>query len=186
MVYPFDLRTILLAKHAQHVVLIHFPIALFVTGVGLDLLSRGKSGSQLGSATYLNLCVVAASVLPAVLTGLLAWQFALEGKRLKGLLHWHVSAASIAAILVIASWWVHWGTRERNRYPFQDTAFLLNYSVSPLLYLPRIWADGVSLNHPATAGLNSWSFNPRENQRSVPRGEIPAASFPLRLPLCAD
>ena len=29
----FDLRTVLLAKHAQHVVLIHFPIALFITGV---------------------------------------------------------------------------------------------------------------------------------------------------------
>src|SRR5947209_4088446 len=27
---PFDLKTVLLAKHAQHVVLIHFPIALFI------------------------------------------------------------------------------------------------------------------------------------------------------------
>ena len=26
---PFDLRTVLLAKHAQHVALIHFPIALY-------------------------------------------------------------------------------------------------------------------------------------------------------------
>ena len=33
MVNPFDLRTALLAKHAQHVVLIHFPIALFITAV---------------------------------------------------------------------------------------------------------------------------------------------------------
>jgi len=47
MVNPFDLRTILLAKHAQHVVLIHFPIALFITGVAFDLLSRGKRDSQL-------------------------------------------------------------------------------------------------------------------------------------------
>jgi uncharacterized membrane protein len=31
MVNPFDLKTVLLAKHAQHVVLIHFPIALFIT-----------------------------------------------------------------------------------------------------------------------------------------------------------
>ena len=28
MVNPFDFKTALLAKHAQHVVLIHFPIAL--------------------------------------------------------------------------------------------------------------------------------------------------------------
>jgi hypothetical protein len=30
---PFDLRTLLFAKHAQHVVLIHFPIALFIGAV---------------------------------------------------------------------------------------------------------------------------------------------------------
>ena len=112
MVNPFDLRTILLAKHAQHVVLIHFPIALFVTGVGLDLFSRGKRDSHLARAAYLNLCIAAATVLPAVMTGLLAWQFALEGKSLKGLLLLHVAAASVAAVLLIASWWVHWRTRK--------------------------------------------------------------------------
>ena len=112
MVNPFDLRTILLAKHAQHVVLIHFPIALFMTGVGFDLLSRGKRSSQLASAAYLNLSIAAATVVPAALTGVLAWQFALEGKRLKGLLLLHLVAASIAAALVIASWWMHWRTRK--------------------------------------------------------------------------
>ena len=35
MVNPFDLKTALLAKHAQHVVLIHFPIALFITAVAV-------------------------------------------------------------------------------------------------------------------------------------------------------
>ncbi len=112
MLNPFDPRTILLAKHAQHVVLIHFPIALFITGVGLDLLSRGKRDSQLASAAYLNLSIAAATVLPAVLTGLMAWQFVLEGKRLKGLLLWHVIAASIATVLVITSWWIHRRTRK--------------------------------------------------------------------------
>ena len=114
MVNPLDLRTILLAKHAQHVVLIHFPIALFIAGVGLDLLSRGKRTSQLAGAAYLNLSIAAATVIPAVLTGLLAWQFALDGKKLKGLLLLHLIAASIAALLVIASWWLHWRTRREG------------------------------------------------------------------------
>ena len=70
MVHPFDLRTVLLAKHAQHVVLIHFPIALFMTGVGLDLLSRGNRDSQFASAAYWNLSIAAAAVIPTVLTGL--------------------------------------------------------------------------------------------------------------------
>lgn len=84
MVNPFDWRTILLAKHAQHVVLIHFPIALYVMGVVLDLLSRGKRDSQLASAAYVNLSVAALTVLPTYVTGVLAWQFALEAERLKG------------------------------------------------------------------------------------------------------
>ena len=112
MLNPFDPRTILLAKHAQHVVLIHFPIALFITGVGFDLLSRGKRDSHLARAAYLNLCIAVVTVLPAVVTGLLAWQFALAGKRFKGLLLLHVVAASVAAVLLIASWWIHWRTRK--------------------------------------------------------------------------
>jgi len=111
-VNPFDFRTVLLAKHAQHVVVIHFPIALFITGVGLDLLSGGKRGSQLANAAYLNISIAAATVIPAALTGVLAWQFALAGKRLKGLLLFHVIAASVAALLVIASWCVHWWSRK--------------------------------------------------------------------------
>ncbi len=112
MVNPFDLRTILLAKHAQHVVLIHFPIALFITGVGFDLVSRGKRTSQLASAAYLNMSIAAVTLIPAVLTGLLAWQFALEGKRLKGVLLLHLIAASIGGALVVTSWWVHWRARK--------------------------------------------------------------------------
>ena len=34
---PFDIKSALLAKHAQHVVLIHFPIALFLRGRGVRL-----------------------------------------------------------------------------------------------------------------------------------------------------
>ena len=112
MVNPFDPRTILLAKHAQHVVLIHFPIALFMTGVGLDLLSRGKRDSQFASGAYWNLSIAAAFIIPTALTGLLAWHFALDGQKLKGLLLMHLVIASIATVLVITSWWVHWRTRR--------------------------------------------------------------------------
>jgi uncharacterized membrane protein len=112
MANPFDLRTVLLAKHAQHVVLVHFPIALFITGVGFDLLSRGRRESQLASAAYLNISLAATMVVPTVLTGIAAWQFALDGEKLKGLLLFHIVAALIAAILVIVSWGVHWRSRR--------------------------------------------------------------------------
>lgn len=118
MINPFDPRTILLAKHAQHVVLIHFPIALFIAGVGFDFLSRGNRNS-FADAAYINLSAAALTVLPAVATGLLAWHFALEGKRLKGLLLFHLLSASVAALLIWASWWIHWRARkyEPSQFP---------------------------------------------------------------------
>lgn len=111
-VNPFDIKTAILAKHAQHVVLIHFPIALFIAGVGFDLLSRGKRTSQMASAAYLNLSIAAAFIIPVIATGVLAWQLVLDGEKIKGLLLLHIIAASFAAVLVIASWWVHWRARK--------------------------------------------------------------------------
>lgn len=35
-VNPYDIKTVVLAKHAQHVVLIHFPLALFPAAVAFD------------------------------------------------------------------------------------------------------------------------------------------------------
>lgn len=134
-VNPLDVRTVLMAKHAQHVVLIHFPIALFIAGVLFDLLSRGKRSSQFASAAYLNLSIAAATVLPTLATGLLAWQFALEGKKLKGMLLWHLMAASVAALLVIASWWVHWRahkTKSLNLPGYRILAELLGVVVIAL------------------------------------------------------
>ena len=112
MLNPFELRTILLAKHAQHVVLIHFPIALFIMGVLFDLLSRGKQGSQLAAAAYLNLSVAAVAVLPTYATGVLAWRFALAGATLKGVVFLHFVAASCTVLLVLVSWWIHWRARK--------------------------------------------------------------------------
>src|ERR1700751_1549184 len=57
MVNPFDLKTILLAKHAQYVVLIHFPIALFISAVAFDLISQWTRREGLADAAYYNLVV---------------------------------------------------------------------------------------------------------------------------------
>ena len=104
MAGPFDLRSVLLARHAQHVVLIHFPIALFLAGVACDLLSRVRSDSRLAAAAHVNLAAAAISVVPAFVTGLLAWRFALEGQRMHGVLLDHFVAASVTMLLISATW----------------------------------------------------------------------------------
>ena len=83
---PFDPKSVLLAKHAQHVVLIHFPIALFIAGVAFDFLASWKRSSGIATAVYYNLTAAAISTMPAVATGVLAWQWQLAGKHLKGVL----------------------------------------------------------------------------------------------------
>ena len=76
---PFDLKTALLAKHAQHVVLIHFPIALFLVSLAFDLLALWRDNRQLAIAAYCNLVAAAIATLLAVATGLLAWQWLYGG-----------------------------------------------------------------------------------------------------------
>ena len=115
MANPFDPQTVLLAKHAQHVVLIHFPIALFITGVLFDVLSRGNSESAFAQAAYLNITGAAVTAIPATITGLLAWQFALEGKRIKGVLLLHLLAACGSILLLLISWWMHHTARKHHR-----------------------------------------------------------------------
>ena len=91
-VNPFDIRTVVLAKHAQHVVLIHFPIALFITAVAFDYLAQWTKNRTLAAAAYFNLLLAAVSTVPAVATGFAAWQWALEGQQLKGILLMHLVA----------------------------------------------------------------------------------------------
>ena len=52
------------------------------------------------------------SRFPTYVTGILAWQFVLEGAKLKGLILLHFVAASCTAVLVVASWWMHWQARK--------------------------------------------------------------------------
>jgi uncharacterized membrane protein len=113
MVNPFDLKTVLLAKHAQHVVLIHFPIALFLTAVAFDLIAQWTKRRGLADAAYYNLLVAAVSTLPVLATGILAWQFQLEGQKLKGILLLHLVLACVSTTMIWLVWWMHFRARRR-------------------------------------------------------------------------
>jgi uncharacterized membrane protein len=112
---PFDLKSVLLARHAQHVVLIHFPIALFLVSVAFDCAAQLWPKAEFASVAYYNLTVAAISSLPVVATGLMAWHWQLEGQKLKGtlLLHLVMGLASTASIWLI--WLVHFRGRKPER-----------------------------------------------------------------------
>jgi uncharacterized membrane protein len=114
-VNPFDLRTVLLARHAQHVVLIHFPIALFITAVAFDAVAHWTRRQALAEAAYYNLLLAAISTPVVLATGLLAWHFQLEGQKLKGVLLQHLVLACASSALIALAWWLHFRMRQRVR-----------------------------------------------------------------------
>jgi uncharacterized membrane protein len=109
----FDVRSIVLAKHAQHVVLIHFPIALCLVGIAFDLVAQFRRSRVLTDVAYYNLLVAAFSTIPVLATGLLAWQFQLEGQRLKGTLLLHLVFAIVASIMIWIVLSFHWRARRK-------------------------------------------------------------------------
>ena len=102
----FDLKAALLAKHAQHPVIIHFPIALFIISVAFDLVAIWRKNPTMAKAAYYNLLAAALTAPVAVATGLTAWQWQLEGAKLKGnlLLHMIFALSASAMIWLLCAW----------------------------------------------------------------------------------
>jgi len=129
---PFDIKTILLAKHAQHVVLIHFPIALFTAAVAFDYLGQWTKNRTLQAVAYYNLLLAAVSTVPVIATGLAAWQWALEGQKLKGILLMHLVLGCVSSVLIWFVFWIHFRARRhpeeslpKYRLPIEAIGVLL-------------------------------------------------------------
>ena len=121
---PFDPKTVFLAKHAQHVVLIHFPVALLISAVAFDLIAQLTKRKAMVEVAYYDLLVAAFSTFPALVTGVLAWRFQLEGQKIKGILLDHLLLGSFATGLIWLVWWVHFRAR-RQRAPLPTYRIVL-------------------------------------------------------------
>jgi uncharacterized membrane protein len=117
---PFDFKAVLFARHAQHVVLIHFPIALFMAAVAFDYVAQWTKNRTLAAAAYFNLQLAAVSTVPVILTGLAAWHWALEGQNLKGILLMHLVLGFVSGVLISVVWYIHFRSR---RLPEQALPF---------------------------------------------------------------
>lgn len=108
----FDIKAALSAKHAQHPVIIHFPIALFIISVVFDVFAIWRENPAMARAAYYNLVAAAVTAPVAIATGLAAWQWQLEGARLKGNLLLHVILALAASGMI----WLLCGWRVLQRH----------------------------------------------------------------------
>jgi uncharacterized membrane protein len=106
------MTSIIFARHAQHVVLIHFPIALFLTAVAFDYYAQWANDRGVAAAAYLNLLMAAVTTVPVLATGLAAWAWALEGQRLKGTLLMHLLLGMASSAFICWTCWIHWRARR--------------------------------------------------------------------------
>ena len=130
--HPYDLKAALFAKHAQHVVLIHFPIALFIAGLAFDFEAQWTRRQFLAAAAYCNLLAAAVVTVPVLITGILAWQWQLEGQRLKGILLMHLVLGGASSVMIWVVCFVHLRAQRRHgrvlpryRLPVEATAVAL-------------------------------------------------------------
>jgi uncharacterized membrane protein len=140
-VNPFDIKSALFAKHAQHVVLIHFPIALFFAAVAFDYAAQWTRnetrGRTLAAAAYFNFLLAAISTVPVVASGIAAWQWALEGQRLKGILRMHLVLGCVSSVLIWLVFCIHWRAQRRAERSSPDAA-IQNYLPSYRLPLEAV------------------------------------------------
>jgi len=133
---PFDLKAALLAGHAQHPVIIHFPIALFIASAVFEVLAVWRKQPILESVAYYNLVGAALTAPLAIATGLAAWQWQLEGATLKGNLRLHLIFALTSASLIFLLCWM------RSRLRAKDTSPRMAYFSVMALALMAITLTG--------------------------------------------
>jgi uncharacterized membrane protein len=119
-VNPYDLKAALEAKHAQHVVLIHFPIALFLAAVAFDYVAQWTRNRMLAAAVYFNLLLAAIFTVPVVATGLAAWRWSLEGQKLKGILLMHLILGCVSTLLIWLVFLIHRRVRRHPEEPLPN------------------------------------------------------------------
>ena len=113
----FDLKAALLAGHAQHPVIVHFPIALFIASAVFEVLAIWRKQPVFAAAAYFNLLGAALSIPFTIATGLGAWRWQLEGARLKGNLQPHLVFALTSAALILVLCWMRSRLREKGSSP---------------------------------------------------------------------
>ena len=116
-VNAFDVKAALLARHAQHPVIVHFPIALFIASAVFEVVALWRKQPVLASVAYLNLLGAAISIPFTIATGIAAWQLQLEGAALKGNLRLHLVFAITTAVIILVLFWRRFQLRRSGAVP---------------------------------------------------------------------
>jgi len=86
----------------------------------------------MATVAFYNIVVAGLFVVPVLATGLLAWQWQLEGQRLHGTLLLHLVFGCTSGLLVITTAWLYWLKRGVSR-PSQSYLVLLEMLTALLI-----------------------------------------------------
>ena len=114
---PFDLKAALLQGHAQHPVIIHFPIALFIASIVFEVIAAWRKQPVLATVAYYNLLGAALTIPFAIATGLGAWHWQLQGAAIKGNLRLRMVCALTSALLIFFLSWARSRFRTKGVSP---------------------------------------------------------------------
>ena len=67
------------------------------------------------------------SVLPVVASGIMAWQWQLDGPRLRGVLLLHFALGVLSGILIGVIGWIHFRAGRTSGQPFSDYRLPLEF-----------------------------------------------------------
>ncbi len=86
-----------------------------------------QNATTLASAAYANLVAAAVSMLPAVASGIMAWQWQLDGRRLRGVLLLHFALGVLSGILIGVIGWIHFRAGRSPGRPLSDYRLPLEF-----------------------------------------------------------
>jgi len=127
----FDLKVLLTPDHAQHPILVHFPIALFMVSLLFDLIGYRKKMPILNQVGYYNQAAAAIAALPTLVTGILAWRIKYGGIPLQGVMLYHL----VLAFMTTGLFWLLWAVRVKFEQKHQAKWLRIYFILAGLIFL---------------------------------------------------
>ncbi len=100
--------------------------------MAFDFLAQWTKRQFLAAAAYCNFLAAAVVTVPVLITGVLAWQWQLEGQRLKGILLMHLLLGCASSLLIWGVCFVHLRAQRKHggvlpsyRLPIEATGVAL-------------------------------------------------------------
>jgi uncharacterized membrane protein len=122
---PLDIRSAILAKHAQHGVLSQFPIALFLTGVAFDFAANWTKRASVAATAYADLLVAAVFSAAGGRAGEFSLAMATRRAQAAGVLLLHLVLGCVSGLLIFGVGWIRLrGRRKLGALPSNYRLFV--------------------------------------------------------------